>query len=140
MAVWNDDCLSGGSSRRLGATTTVSPYPSTKGFDMPSLEVATGLPAARHTHRGSGAREAAGMGTVPGGQSAVPMPEQTSSFDAEYQQWRSEQLRKLEQTYPEWRQNSYKDFSESLPHSCGPGMACAAARPGPQKRRGLSAK
>lgn len=105
---------------------------------MPSLEVATGLPATRHSLLGTGARDAAGM-AAPSEQSALPMAEQTS-FDAEYQQWRSEQLRKLEQTYPEWRQNSYKDFSESFPHSGVPGMACGATRPVQQKRRGLSAK
>lgn len=103
---------------------------------MPSLEVATGLPAARHSRLGTGARETASI-AASGAPMAVPMAEQTS-FDAEYQQWRSEQLRKLEQTYPEWRQNSYKDFSENL--SCVPGMACGATRPAPQKRRGLSAK
>ncbi len=55
--------------------------------------------------------------------------EDPSGPDAEYQQWRREQLRQLELRYPEWHRNSYKDFIESFPHACRPSMA---ARPLPR--------
>lgn len=49
--------------------------------------------------------------------------EDPAAPDAEYQQWRREQLRQLELRYPEWHRNSYKDFVESFPHACRPMMA-----------------
>ncbi len=49
--------------------------------------------------------------------------EDPAAADAEYQQWRREQVRKLELRYPEWHRNSYKDFVESFPHACRPTMA-----------------
>lgn len=61
-----------------------------------------------------------------------------ASFDAEYRQWRSEQLRKLEKTYPQWRQDSYKAFVENCVkscQSCSPsvrGTMCHGVGAGPQ--------
>lgn len=84
---------------------------------MPSLEAASGLPAAAQH-----ARLTHGGGAASGRQQAVaPMATAApTSFDEEYQQWRSEQLRKLELSYPEWRQDSYRDFLENFPQSSAP--------------------
>lgn len=103
---------------------------------MPVLEVPAG-PALHSTPSAAGQ-----LGAAPSGHQRSTLMSEPASIDLEYQQWRSEQLRKLEQRYPQWQQNSYKDFAESFPHSCRtPAIAAVrSGRPASARRAVTSAK
>lgn len=89
---------------------------------MAPVEIPTVLLAAATTHSQNSTPVRCEAGEGPGDGERM-LFEDPSAPDAEYQQWRREQLRQLELRYPEWHRNSYKDFVESFPHACRPMMA-----------------
>lgn len=79
-------------------------------------------------HRGSWGHESQGMGREDGGsfgqqrgnRQAGPAWQETDEqqqrqeFDADYRQWRSDQVRSLDNDYRSWRNDRYKKFSEEF--------------------------
>lgn len=88
--------------------------------EIPTDPVAAAIP---HFENSSPVKCQQGEGPGDREQMLFEDPAAPAAPDAEYQQWRREQLRQLELRYPEWHRNSYKDFVESFPHACRPMMA-----------------
>jgi hypothetical protein len=76
-----------------------------------SMAALPGLHYGRGEQGGREERMRSRSSDVPGLQGSAPAHRQ---FDADYHQWRAEQMRKLDEDYEQWRKERYQKFSEEF--------------------------